>query len=45
MELFGKVVSTGSGKLNVLDGYGNITITNETGYDLVTNLLDSGRRR
>jgi len=43
MELFGKVVSTGSGKLNVLDGYGNITITNETGYDLVTNLLDSGR--
>ncbi|MCY2932454.1 MAG: hypothetical protein NTV86_23755 [Planctomycetota bacterium] len=42
MELFGRILSTGNGKLNVLDGYGQIHITNNTTYPLLTNVLDSG---
>lgn len=43
MELFGNILSTGTGKLKVIDGYGTIQVTNNTGYDLVVNTLDAGR--
>ena len=43
MELFGNILSTGTGKLRVIDGYGTIQVTNDTGYDLVVNTLDAGR--
>lgn len=43
MELFGNILSTGTGKLRVIDGYGTIQVTNNTGYDLVVNTLDTGR--
>ncbi|RLB36288.1 MAG: hypothetical protein DRH20_10105, partial [Deltaproteobacteria bacterium] len=43
MELFGEILSTGNGKLNVLDGYGRIVVDNQTDYDLVTRVLDTGQ--
>lgn len=42
MELFGDIFSTGNGELRVLDGYGRINITNNTGYDLAMGRLDTG---
>ncbi|MGE3774179.1 MAG: hypothetical protein AB7I32_14740, partial [Gammaproteobacteria bacterium] len=42
MQLFGEIISTGGGKLNVLDGYGRIAIENDTGRQLVVNSLDTG---
>lgn len=43
MELFGNIFSTGNGELRVLDGYGKINVTNNTGYDIYLNRLDSGQ--
>ena len=43
MQLFGNIVSTGGGRLNVLDGYGRISVNNETAHDLVLDELDAGR--
>lgn len=43
MELFGDIFSTGNGELRVLDGYGKINVTNNTGYDIYLNRLDSGQ--
>ena len=43
MQLYGDIVSTGGGQLNVLDGYGPINITNDTSYALVTNMVDTGQ--
>ncbi|MFY9853286.1 MAG: hypothetical protein WAK26_05360, partial [Terracidiphilus sp.] len=42
MELYGQICSTGDGQINVLDGYGQVSITNNTNYTLVTNLIDTG---
>ncbi|MEJ2723028.1 MAG: hypothetical protein P8175_00020 [Deltaproteobacteria bacterium] len=42
MQLYGQILSTGYGKLRVLDGYGQIKIENRTKYDLVTKTLDTG---
>ncbi len=42
MELFGDIFSTGNGELRVMDGYGRINITNNTGYDLAVGRLDTG---
>ena len=43
MQLYGDIVSTGGGQLNVLDGYGTVNITNDTSYALVTNMIDTGQ--
>src|SRR5699024_2406548 len=43
MELFGEIISTGGGELKVLDGYGQITIDNTSGRDLVLRKLDVGQ--
>lgn len=42
MQLFGEILNTGGGQLNVLDGYGRIGIDNGTGRALVVNSLDTG---
>lgn len=42
MQLFGDVLSTGGGQLNVLDGYGRIQVDNLTDRTLVLNRLDTG---
>ncbi len=42
MQLFGEILNTGGGQLNVLDGYGRIDIDNGTGRALVVNSLDTG---
>ncbi|MBT9455580.1 MAG: leukotoxin LktA family filamentous adhesin [Burkholderiaceae bacterium] len=42
MQLFGDVLSTGGGQLNVLDGYGRIQVENLTDRALVLNRLDTG---
>lgn len=42
MQLFGEILNTGGGQLNVLDGYGRIDIDNATGRGLVVNSLDTG---
>jgi filamentous hemagglutinin family protein len=42
MQLFGEILNTGGGQLNVLDGYGRIDIDNATGRTLVVNGLDTG---
>jgi len=42
MQLFGQIISTGGGKLKVLDGYGRINVNNQSGLDLVVNALDAG---
>ena len=41
LELHGRIVSTGSGKLKVLDGYSRINIFNHTQYDLKLATLNS----
>ena len=46
IELFGQVFNTnqsGGGKLQVLDGYGQIKVDNQTSLPLWLNLLDTGR--
>lgn len=50
IQLFGQIMntaspsaSTGTGKLRVLDGYGQINITNPSGKDIVIAKLDTGR--
>ncbi len=42
MQLYGDIVSTGGGQINVLDGYGTVNITNNTSYAIVTNNVDTG---
>jgi len=42
MQLFGEILSTGGGKLKVLDGYGRIKVDNATDRQLVVNGLDTG---
>lgn len=42
LQLFGQILSTGSGQLKVLDGYGQIDIVTSTSKVLLTNLLDTG---
>ncbi|HMX15616.1 MAG TPA: hypothetical protein PKD29_02125 [Rhodocyclaceae bacterium] len=48
IQLFGQIINTGdpgganSGRLRVLDGYGQIKITNPTGLPVVINNLDAG---
>lgn len=42
MQLFGDILSTGGGQLNVLDGYGRIQVENTTTIPLVLNRLDTG---
>ena len=43
MQLYGDIVSTGSGQINVLDGYGTVSITNNTTYAIVTNNISTGK--
>ena len=43
VELHGQIINTGGGTINALSGYGKISITNTTGYDIVFNNLDTGR--
>jgi filamentous hemagglutinin family protein len=42
MELFGNIFSTGNGQLKVMDGYGQINVSNTTGYDLAVGRVDTG---
>ncbi|GAA0792871.1 leukotoxin LktA family filamentous adhesin [Marinobacterium sediminicola] len=42
MELTGKIISTGNGELRVLDGYGRVSVNNETGIDLEIAGIDIG---
>lgn len=45
IQLFGQIINTSegsAGKLRVLDGYGQISVTNPTGRAVVLNLLDAG---
>ncbi len=42
IELFGQILSTGTGKVVALDGYGTINIDNQTNYSLAIQSLDTG---
>ncbi|NLB17243.1 MAG: hypothetical protein GX825_00540, partial [Syntrophomonadaceae bacterium] len=42
IELFGQIISTGSGKITALDGFGRINVNNQTDYDLIIKGLDTG---
>ncbi len=42
MRLAGHIMSTGGGLLKVVDGFGEITVDNQTNYDLLINNLDTG---
>ena len=42
MELYGQILNTSLGKLNMIDGYGNITITNNSPFLLKVSTLDAG---
>ena len=42
VELFGQIISTGGGTINVLDGFGTIDVINETSYSLAVKALDVG---
>ncbi|KUG05437.1 hypothetical protein ASZ90_017119 [hydrocarbon metagenome] len=42
IELFGQILSTGTGKVVALDGYGTININNQTNYSLAIQSLDTG---
>jgi len=44
ITLAGEIVSTGNGKLKVIDGYGEISIENNSSHDLVVNKLDVDKR-
>ena len=41
-ELYGQILNTGTGNINVLDGFGQINVTNNTTYTLVTNTMSTG---
>ena len=43
VELYGDMLSTGGGNINVLDGYGAINVVNNTNYPLVTSGLSTGQ--
>ena len=43
VELHGTVINTGGGEIKALAGYGSISVTNNTGYDIMFNMLDTGR--
>ncbi|HQZ02069.1 MAG TPA: leukotoxin LktA family filamentous adhesin [Thauera sp.] len=45
IELFGQIFNTkdGGGKLRVLDGYGQVSVRNDTGKTLWVNTVDAGR--
>ncbi|KAA3633970.1 MAG: hypothetical protein DWQ08_01180, partial [Proteobacteria bacterium] len=45
IDLFGDVISTGNGKLEVYDGFAHIDIDNNSNYDIVTNRLEVGNER
>ena len=40
--LYGDMLNTGTGNINVLDGYGAINVVNNTSYPLVTSGLSTG---
>ncbi|UVE18466.1 leukotoxin LktA family filamentous adhesin [Pseudomonas sp. LS44] len=42
MELTGYIMSTGNGELKVLDGYSQVKVKNNTGYQLGLNGIDLG---
>ncbi len=42
MELTGYIMSTGNGQLNVLDGYSQVQIKNNTGYQIGLSQIDLG---
>ncbi|MEX0872869.1 MAG: hypothetical protein WDZ65_13745 [Aquisalimonadaceae bacterium] len=42
MELTGKIMNTGGGKLEVVDGYGRVAVDNQTGEDLRIVGIDVG---
>ncbi len=42
MELEGNILSTGNGHINVMDGYGQINVTNDTASNIAVNDLDAG---
>ncbi len=44
VQLTGHILSTGAGTVRVLDGYGNISIDNQTPYDISIERLDSSQR-
>ncbi len=44
ITLAGEIVSTGGGRLKVIDGYGEIEVANHSSQDLVINRLDTGNR-
>jgi filamentous hemagglutinin family protein len=44
ITLAGDIVSTGGGALKVIDGYGEINVTNNSSKDMVINKLDTGNR-
>ncbi|MBV1719790.1 MAG: hypothetical protein KMY51_07260 [Desulfomicrobium sp.] len=43
IQLYGQIVNTGSGTLQALDGYGQISIINESNYEIVINNLNAGQ--
>jgi len=43
IDLFGEVMSTSGGVLQVRDGYGDIEIANSTGFDLMIRSIDTGQ--
>ncbi|MFI5454966.1 MAG: dockerin type I domain-containing protein [Isosphaerales bacterium] len=43
VQLYGDMLSTGTGNINVLDGYGAIHVLNNTSYPLVTSGLSTGQ--
>ena len=42
IQMTGHVISTGNGKIRALDGYGQITVDNQTDVELLLNRLDTG---
>ena len=42
IQLFGHIINTGVGKIVSFDGYGDIKIDNQTGYDLIIKGMDMG---
>jgi hypothetical protein len=42
IELVGEIMSTGYGKIQVRDGFGDIDVENKTGYDLLVPEVDVG---
>lgn len=42
LEIYGNVFSTGSGRLRTIDGFGRISIDNQTAHEMALNRLDVG---